>query len=638
MLVSENRPRTLNWYHAGPLLFGDWGTSRLYVLGLAFYYTAHASPLYLAAMSVLMAGVAWAYTIICRTFQEGGGVYTVARLLSRTLSVVGATLLLCDYVVTTALSIVDGLHYFGVPQELRALTIALAAAVIVLIGAVNWIGARSAGRFALLIAIGALAMSSLIALASIPFFVRGLSTMSWGHPSITGVAHRWGSFVHIVLALSGVEAVANMTGLMQKPVPKTAKRTIWPVLAEVVLLNMFFGIAISGLQQLQFQEKPHQVIYEREQGLKTDEVPETVKTIRDTAVKVLATAAGDRLGGPKVGAAFGLASGIMFGLLLLSAANTAIMAMVSVLYSMAQDRELPRLLARLNYSGVPWIGLLFCCAIPAGLLLFVSDVGMLAHLYAVGVCGAITISVLGCVINRELQIKRWERIGMGVVGSGVLAIEITIILTKPEATLFAGGLVFAVLITRQALIWKRGKAPEPALPVPVQGWLAEIKQEAPPVDPRRPRIMLAARGRYQAEFAVDQARRRGAVLFTIYIRTLRLIDVQPGRVPRVEEDPDAQQSLGTAATLAHQANIPFVPIYVTSEDIAAEILDATVTYGCDTLIMGKTRRSLFARKLAGDVVAQVAEHLPDNVALITRSADSPFVPGHAVEGHPDSAT
>src|SRR5262249_38165883 len=115
-------------------------------------------------------------------------------------------------------------------------------------------------------------------------------------------------------------------------------------------------------------------------------------------------------------------------------------------------------------------------------------------------------------------------------------------------------------------------------------------------------------------------------------------DVQPGRIPRVEDDPGAQEALGTPATLAHQAGVPFMPIYVTSSDIAAEILDATVTYGCDTLIMGKTRRSMFARKLAGDVVAQVAEHLPDNVALITRSASSPFVPGQPVENRAEGDT
>ena len=74
MLVTQKRPRNLDWHHAGPLLFGDWGTSRLYVLGLAFFYTAHASVLYLAAMSLVMILVAWAYTVVCRCFPEGGGV------------------------------------------------------------------------------------------------------------------------------------------------------------------------------------------------------------------------------------------------------------------------------------------------------------------------------------------------------------------------------------------------------------------------------------------------------------------------------------------------------------------------------------------------------------------------------------
>ena len=91
MLVSESRPRNLKWFHAGPLLYGDWGTSRLYVLGLAFFFTGQASVLYLVAIGLLMVAVAWAYTIICRSFPDGGGVYAAARQINPTLSVVGAT-------------------------------------------------------------------------------------------------------------------------------------------------------------------------------------------------------------------------------------------------------------------------------------------------------------------------------------------------------------------------------------------------------------------------------------------------------------------------------------------------------------------------------------------------------------------
>ena len=44
-----------------------------------------------------------------------------------------------------------------------------------------------------------------------------------------------------------------------------------------------------------------------------------------------------------------------------------------------------------------------------------------------------------------------------------------------------------------------------------------------------------------------------------------------------------------------------------------------------SVVVGKSRRSFFARKLDVDVVLEVAEHLPDNVALITRSANTPHL-------------
>jgi nucleotide-binding universal stress UspA family protein len=136
---------------------------------------------------------------------------------------------------------------------------------------------------------------------------------------------------------------------------------------------------------------------------------------------------------------------------------------------------------------------------------------------------------------------------------------------------------------------------------------------------RSARIMLAARGRDQAEFAVDLARKRNAALFAVFVRTVRLLDVQPGKLPRLEDDPEAQAALGTTLMVAKAAGVPFYPIYVTSPEIVHEILDYTVTFGCDTLIMGKSRRSPFARRVEGDVVAQVAEQLPPEVSLLMRS-------------------
>ena len=646
MLVAESRPRNLGWTHAGPLLFGDWGTSRLYVLGLAFYYTGHASPFYLTVMSLIMAVVAWGYTIVCRCFPDGGGVYSAARRLSPTLSVIAATLLICDFIITAALSAIEGFHYFG--AEGNWVVVFAAIGTMIVLGAVNWFGAKSAGRFALVIAIAAICASAIIGALCIPLLPAGIKTATMHVDGVTTNWNKWESLVRIVLALSGVEAVASMTGLMKTPVEKTAKKTIWPVLIEVVLLNLIFGIALNALPGRVETKTPDYVKYEVRANFDSSLKPaanattntptgsmtpaevahvETLKQeakdvleYRQTAVKVLAEHAGTTALGAATGRALGIASGIVFGLLLLSAANTAILAMVSVFYALGQDKEVPSVFTKLNYSGVPWVGLLISAAAPCLVLLFVHDDKALGELYAIGVVGAIAINMVCCAWNKDLPIKKWERIGLWAIGILMSGIFLTIVVAKPHATIFAGSICVAVLIVRTFV---RKRAEERAnLPEPTQGWLAELQQNAATkLPPGKARIMLAARGRQNAEFAVDLARKKDAILFGIYIRTLRVMDVTPGALPKIESDPQAQETLGQVSTIARRAGVPFYPIYLTATDVADEVLDYTVTFGCETLIMGKSNRGTLSRALEGDVVAKVAQHLPEGVSLITRAAD-----------------
>src|ERR1041384_2939843 len=116
-LLHSQRPRNVNWFQAAALLFGDWGTSRLYVLGLAFLVAGRSSFWLIAAMSLLILAVGWAYTQICRIYPDGGGVYTAAKQRSRLLGVIGALLLFADYTVTASLSAVDAFHYFGMGEQ-----------------------------------------------------------------------------------------------------------------------------------------------------------------------------------------------------------------------------------------------------------------------------------------------------------------------------------------------------------------------------------------------------------------------------------------------------------------------------------------------------------------------------------------
>ena len=61
-----------------------------------------------------------------------------------------------------------------------------------------------------------------------------------------------------MLALSGVEAIANMTGIMVQPVEKTARKAIVPVLIEIVILNLILAAAMNTL--------PDSILYETSTG------------------------------------------------------------------------------------------------------------------------------------------------------------------------------------------------------------------------------------------------------------------------------------------------------------------------------------------------------------------------------------
>src|SRR5439155_10231228 len=148
-LLASERPRNVGWKQAAGLLFGDWGTSRLYVLGIALLFAGRTAFWLILAMSLLIVGVGWAYAQICRIYPDGGGVYTAAKHKSRMLAVIGALLLFADYTVTASLSSLDAFRYFNLPQGTALLawnSPGLWAIVsIALIGLFNFLGPKHTG-------------------------------------------------------------------------------------------------------------------------------------------------------------------------------------------------------------------------------------------------------------------------------------------------------------------------------------------------------------------------------------------------------------------------------------------------------------------------------------------------------------
>src|SRR5205085_8245184 len=202
--TNVKRPRNVDWKRAAAILYGDWGTSKAYVIGLAFAVAGYSSFWLLGAMCVLTALVGINYITICKHYPDGGGVYASVRHRSEVISIVGAFLLVADYIVTASISALSAFQYLGVPHPEQ-----FAAAAILFIGALNYFGPRHTGGLAFLIAVPAVMAVVLLGAFCVPHLGTAIHNLK---PLSGNLAENWKGFVGIVLALSGVEAVANATG------------------------------------------------------------------------------------------------------------------------------------------------------------------------------------------------------------------------------------------------------------------------------------------------------------------------------------------------------------------------------------------------------------------------------------------
>ena len=170
---------------------------------------------------------------------------------------------------------------------------------------------------------------------------------------------------------------------------------------------------------------------------------------------------------------FGWVVGIVFFLLLLSAANTAIVAMIGLLYMMARDREMPAQFRPPELARRPQIPLLVgvgparCRAYPW------RSFTALAGLYAIGVVGAITVNLGSCCFNRALGFKLHDRVFFGVTFAILCLVEITLARTKPDALFFVVCVLWAGLALRPSA--KNGTA-SPLLPSHIKSpkWFHQI--------------------------------------------------------------------------------------------------------------------------------------------------------------------
>ena len=587
--AGVHRPRNLDWKRAAALLYGDWGTSKAYVIGLAFVAAGFSSLPIILAVCALTGLVGINYAVICRHFPDGGGVYSAARSQGRLLAVVGALLLLADLTVTAALSgwsaltyITSGaehIEWIRVARDHIALT---TIGMLLIMGLINYFGPKHSGSFAVALALPTAVVVIFLIALSAPHF-----TPHFLEPRHQSLATVWAQFVGVILALSGAESIANLTGVMKldpgstmehPSVARESVKAITPVAIEVVL-----GTALLGWAMLSLPSVLGKTLHLTDRG----EIAAVLGQRSEDMLRFIGEQFATATFSPAVGQIFGWIVGIVFFFLLLSAANTAIVAMI----------------------GLPVI-----------VLLFAANFTALAGLYAIGVVGAITVNLGSCTFNRTMGFTWYDRLLFGITFVILAFVELTLAHTKVDALQF----VLAVLIGGLALR---------AYTLKLQGLttLTVTREVAKMVTPdlvtsMRPRleegqkIMVAARGITPVlSFAMDEAQLRKATLFVLYVKEVAVYFTAAGTPlgrSKWQDDPEANAIMCSMFKLGSERGINIVPLYAVSQDAAATIVDLAATMGIDFLVIGASQRPAMAKLLRGSVATNVAQHLPESIHLL----------------------
>jgi amino acid transporter len=364
-------------------------------------------------ITLLLITVAFSYRQTIIAYPQGGGTYIVSRENLGTIpSLVAASSLLIDYVLTVAVSMSAAVAAItSAVQTLEPYRVELAVALIALVTLANLRGIKESGQlFAVPTYLFVLSMFTLIVVGLFKVIVGGGAVDPAPAPVTAHVPEELQTVSFFLLlrafaagctALTGIEAIADGVPAFKKPEARNASITL--VIMAVILCTMFLGTTVLA--------DAYHVIPDG------GEHPETANSQLARAI----------FGG---GSLFYYILQVATMLILILASNTAFADFPRLSYFLSRDRFLPRQFAqrgdRLVFSnGVVALGI-FAALLVIG---FGAREQALLHLYAVGVFMSFTLSQFGMVQRwRRIRTPGWQRnatINMiGAIVTGVVLVVI----------------------------------------------------------------------------------------------------------------------------------------------------------------------------------------------------------------------
>lgn len=616
LATGGKRPRNVDWKAAAAILYGDWGTSKAYVIGLSFAVAGYSSFWLILPMCCLTALVGINYMIICRHYPDGGGVYASVRHRSEVISIVGAFLLIADYIVTAALSALSAFQYLQGVIPLPDWTLGyLAALAVVFIGCLNYFGPKHTGGLAFMVSVPTAIVVGLLALFCLPH-LGFAAHVAITHPLTGGFWNSWSKFVGVVLALSGVEAIANATGVMKldpdstdehPKVSNTSTKAIIVVALEVCGFTALLGLAMQALQLTVVGDPSN-----------PDVDAPGAHGVRDYMLNHMANVfVGGAVHNNTVGVIAAAVVSVVFGFLLLSAVNTAIVDLVAISFLMSRDGELPDIFQKLNRFGVPNAAIMVATVVPAILVAAIHDMSGLADLYAVGVVGAIATNLGASSTDKHLDLGPWERRMMFVTFIVMAAIEISLFILKPNARLFTLVILAVGLIARGLVTERRQK--KEAAAAQTTATLAAIETARKTIEfgthqATGSPLLAAIRGIGRTlDFAIEEAKETDRPLYLLFIREQPVVTREDKRRKWIDDE-EAFKIFEYAAE--HADGHTVLPCYAISESPADTIVDMAATVGASRLILGAPQRNALVNILRGNIIRQVSDTLPEDIHML----------------------
>lgn len=364
----------------------------LLVLALGGATAIVATPWIALIVAALLGVVTFSYRQTCYAYPDGGGAYAVSKQnLGQMASLIAAAALLVDYVMTVAVSIAAGVDNFtSAFPALRTHSVALCLSFIVLITVLNLRGVKESGTLFAIPTYGFIISVYVMLLA-------GFARVVGGHPPVAESAHfglaapgvTGAALVILMLrafasgctSLTGVEAVSNGTPTFRPPKSRNASVTLLTM--GGLSIAMLLGITVLSTRSgIRIAENLDALI-----GAPAGYVQRTPLAQLSAAI----------FGNNSIG--FFVVQGFTT-LILVLAANTAFNGFPILASILAQDRFLPKQLARRGDRLVYTNGIIILASIAGALiLLFDGSVTRLIQLYILGVFVSFTLSQAGMVVH-----------------------------------------------------------------------------------------------------------------------------------------------------------------------------------------------------------------------------------------------